>query len=117
MNASLRCHRAIISDSLGRKRSLIYFRRSQVNKTPILLIKEFIRNKTSCNVLLTYEIVVKTKKQCYPEKISISESKVEVDLQVIGSHIIVELLMYLETVIRDLQAAVFISYLVCLIKQ
>jgi len=51
-----------------------------------LHIRSFINSKTSSNLLPSYEKLLVAKTSCYPEKISVSESQAEVELQNLVDH-------------------------------
>lgn len=56
---------------------------ANLTKYKYILIKEFINNKTSSNILPSYESIVRAKKYCYPDDVSLSESKSGVKLEFI----------------------------------
>lgn len=59
---------------------------AQLTRHQYLLVKKFIDNKVSKNILPCYQSVVKSKKQCYPSDITVTESSAEVELQSLLDH-------------------------------
>jgi len=65
---------------------LSLFIEAKLTKHQYLLIRTFVNKKTSSNILPSYQNIINAKKKCYPEMISISESKAEVELQSLLDH-------------------------------
>jgi len=65
---------------------LALFVETNMSKHQYLLIRKFINSKTSSNLLPSYEKLLVAKTSCYPEKISVSESLAEVELQNLVDH-------------------------------
>lgn len=57
-----------------------------------LLIKKFIDNKVSNNILSSYQCVVESKKNCYPLEMAITESSAEIKLQSLLDHTLYRIL-------------------------
>lgn len=59
---------------------------AKLTKHQYLLIRNFINSITGCNILPSYQALLNAKKKCYPDNLTITDCKAEVELQNLLDH-------------------------------
>lgn len=70
-------------------------------KHQYLVIREFVNNEASCNILPRYEKILKLKKSRYPNDITVGETNAEVELQSLLDNAATSVLQLQNTVIEN----------------
>lgn len=74
------CTKAVVDEVLA------LLTEAKMSKHQYVLIQSFIKSKLLFNFLPSYKLLLKTKASSYPDKISVSESQAEVELQSLLDH-------------------------------